>query len=198
MYSARLDPCRGFASPDGPLPLSTKICRPSRLNIAAVGYQPVGMKPSTWLFHGVATSTTATALLSALATSSCVSSRDRLTWFGVEPGGASFDSATEICSTAREMAAVRMPGEPEPRVIERQRRPHVPVPDIDDGDRRQRVAVVRDEQRAAVRRLDHRQRQIADRDVAAGRRDLPPIRKQRDAVADRARVAVTADDRRSC
>jgi hypothetical protein len=52
---------------------------PSRLNIAPVGYQPVGMKPSTSLAPGFDTSTTATALLSALATSSRVSSADRLT-----------------------------------------------------------------------------------------------------------------------
>src|SRR2546423_3022462 len=78
-----------------------KIREPSRLNIAAVGYQPVGMKPSTWLAPAFDTSTTATVLLSAFATSRRESSGARLTWFGVDPGGAFGNSATVICSTAR-------------------------------------------------------------------------------------------------
>src|SRR5207247_11357503 len=87
-----------------PFPLSTKMREPSLLNIAAVGYQPVGMNPSTWLEPGFDTSTMATVLLSALATTRRVSSGDRLTWFGVDPGGAFGKSATEICSTARRPA----------------------------------------------------------------------------------------------
>src|SRR5581483_6730620 len=78
-----------------------KMFRPSRPNMAAVGYQPVGMKPDTSLAPGRATSTTATVLLSALATSNRFSSGDRLTWFGVVPGGACGNIATLICSTAR-------------------------------------------------------------------------------------------------
>src|SRR5262245_16407060 len=77
-----------------------KMRLPSRLNIAAVGYHPVGMNPATSLLPGVATSTTATVLLSAFATRRTCSSGDRLTWFGVEPGGAPGNSETEICSTA--------------------------------------------------------------------------------------------------
>jgi hypothetical protein len=77
------------------------MSRPSRLNIAAVGYQPVGMKPATSLAAGFSTFTTATVLLSAFATSSCFSSGERLTWFGVEPGGALGNRPTAICSTAR-------------------------------------------------------------------------------------------------
>src|SRR5689334_1422515 len=92
---------RGLGDEVSPLPLSTKIWRPSRLNIAPVGYQPVGMKPSTSLWPGVATSITATVLLSALATSRRLSSGDRLTEFGVDPGGALADIDTLICSTAR-------------------------------------------------------------------------------------------------
>src|SRR5262245_21414702 len=44
---------------DSPLPLSRKTRAPSRLNIAAVGYHPVGMNPSTSLDPTFATSTTA-------------------------------------------------------------------------------------------------------------------------------------------
>jgi hypothetical protein len=71
-----------------PFPLSTNNCEPSRLIMAAVGYQPVGMKPSTWLRPLSETSMTATVLLSALATGSRFSSGDKLTEFGVDPGGA--------------------------------------------------------------------------------------------------------------
>src|ERR1043166_7708100 len=58
------------------------------------------MNPSTSLAPGFDTSTTATVLLSALATSSRLPSGDRLTWFGVDPGGAFGNIAIEICSTA--------------------------------------------------------------------------------------------------
>src|SRR5207244_3035117 len=92
---------RGLADEVRPLPLSTKSCEPSRENMAAVGYQPVGMNPSTSLCPGFATSITATVLLSALATSRRLSSGERLTWFGVDPGGACGNIDTEICSAAR-------------------------------------------------------------------------------------------------
>ncbi len=59
------------------------------------------MNPSTSLLPGLATSTTATVLLSALATSRRLSSGERLTWFGVDPGGACGNIDTEICSAAR-------------------------------------------------------------------------------------------------
>src|SRR5437899_5071388 len=74
--------------------------RPSRLNCAAVGYQPVGMKPFTTLVPGRLTSTTATALLSALATSSVLPSGERPRELGVLPAGACGCSATETCSRA--------------------------------------------------------------------------------------------------
>ncbi len=70
---------RGFAADDSPFPLNTKTFLPSPLNIAAVGYQPVGMKPATSLAPGLLMSTTATVLLSALATSRRLSSGDTLT-----------------------------------------------------------------------------------------------------------------------
>src|SRR2546430_10097696 len=81
-----------------------KMRDPSRLNIAPVGYQPVGMKPSAWLAPVFDTSTIAMVLLSAFATSSRVSSGERLTWFGVDPGGAFGNNAIEICSTDRRAA----------------------------------------------------------------------------------------------
>ena len=74
--------------------------RPSRLNWTAVGYQPVGMKPLTALAPGRLTSTTATALLSALATSSVWPSGERPSALGVLPAGAPGWSATETCSFA--------------------------------------------------------------------------------------------------
>src|SRR5207249_5313419 len=72
--------------------------------MAAVGYQPVGTNPFTVLAPGFETSTTATTLLSAFATSRRRSPGDRLTWFGVDPGGAFGNIATEICSDARREA----------------------------------------------------------------------------------------------
>ena len=51
-----------------PLPLPMKRRFESGETATAVGYQPVGMKPRTRLDAGREMSTTATALLSALAT----------------------------------------------------------------------------------------------------------------------------------
>src|SRR4051812_28855071 len=72
-----------------PLPLMIRICLPSREKTAPVGYHPAGMKPSTKLRAPLLTSTTATALLSALAMSSVRPSGDSATEFGVDVGGAS-------------------------------------------------------------------------------------------------------------
>ena len=91
---------RGLGSDASPLPLSTRIRLPSGANSTPVGYQPVGMKPSTSLRPGVSTSTTATVLLSAFATSSVPPSGDSASAFGVLPTGAFGYSATEICSFA--------------------------------------------------------------------------------------------------
>src|SRR5215472_12690998 len=78
-----------------------KIRFPSRLKRAAVGYQPVGMNPSTRLAPGFETSTNATVLLSALAMRSLVPSGERPMPPGVEPGGACGKSADEIVSSTR-------------------------------------------------------------------------------------------------
>ena len=59
------------------------------------------MKPRDAARPGVVTSTTATVLLSALATSSVLPSGESASAFGVDPGGACGKSATPICSTAR-------------------------------------------------------------------------------------------------
>src|SRR3954451_21944596 len=91
---------RGLAMEVKPLPLRTKIRLPSRLNCAAVGYQPVGMKPRTRLSPGRETSTTATVLLSALATSRVRPSGDRPRALGVLPGGAAGSRASPIRSRA--------------------------------------------------------------------------------------------------
>src|SRR5262245_30109455 len=91
---------RGLACDVRPFPLRIRICLPLPVNIAAVGYQPVGIKPFTVLAPGVVTSTTATLLLSALATSSVAPSGDRPNPLGVVPAGASGKSAIEICSFA--------------------------------------------------------------------------------------------------
>src|SRR5438045_2080442 len=81
------------------------IVAPSRLNNTPVGYQPVGMNPLTRLSPGRDTSTNATVLLSAFATSSRSPAGDSVTAFGVEPGGAFGNIAMEICSAA--LAAAR-------------------------------------------------------------------------------------------
>ena len=69
-----------------PLPLTTKIA-PSGANPAAVGYQPVGMKPRETEAPGRDTSNTASVLLSALATSSVLPSALSASPFGVDPAG---------------------------------------------------------------------------------------------------------------
>src|SRR5207247_2907308 len=90
----------GFDAGASPRPFNTKICLPSRLNIAPVGYHPVGMNPRTMLRAMLPTSTTATLLLSAFATSSVWPSGDSASEFGVAVGGASGDRLIEICSRA--------------------------------------------------------------------------------------------------
>src|SRR5207248_5179126 len=81
-----------------PLPTPTRSCLPSRLTARAVGYQPVGMKPFTWLRLGTATSMTATQLLSAFATYSVVPSGERASASGVLPSGARGNRAVMIVS----------------------------------------------------------------------------------------------------
>src|SRR5262249_40012211 len=90
-------PC-GLAAEATPLPLATKIRLPSLLALTEVGYQPVGMKPSTSLLPRLATSTTATSLLSAFAMWSVFSSGESATALGVLPMGDFGCSAVEIAS----------------------------------------------------------------------------------------------------
>src|SRR5690349_4770873 len=78
---------RGLGPEVRPLPLRISSRDPSFVNWTPVGYQPVGMKPSTWLAPGFFTSITATVLLSALATTSVEPSGERASAFGVEPAG---------------------------------------------------------------------------------------------------------------
>src|SRR5262245_31650173 len=77
-----------------------KIDAPSRLKMAPVGYQPVGTNPLTRLRPPLLTSTTATALMSALATSSVLPSGDSASEFGVDVVGAFGYRLIEICSSA--------------------------------------------------------------------------------------------------
>ena len=95
---------RGFAAAERPLPLRTRMLFPEGSKATPVGYQPVGMKPRKRLSPGRVTSTTATVLLSALATRRVAPSLERARAFGVEPGGAFGESATPICSTALRVA----------------------------------------------------------------------------------------------
>ena len=310
-----------------------KICLPSRLKIAPVGYQPVGTKPFTTLRPPLLTSTTAMALESALETSSVCPSGDSASEFGVEVRGALGYRLIEICSIgwpekvsntqtdellpqatksrlpscestsafgcssgaelleqdhrrqhvdlharsaperhvqhasvgrhhaavglgrqrhglrhlarrqvdrrhalredardeqrlavradgeaarealagdrgqrerprARDRAvrvvellnvvlprtggiepgAVGMPGEAEPRVVERHRALHRPARDVDDGERRPRQPVAGDDQVARVGCLDQIQRHVADAHVLAGGLNAPAVGKQRRAV----------------
>jgi hypothetical protein len=87
-----------------PLPESTRTFPPSRSKATPVGYQPVGMKPRKRLSPERVTSTTATVLLSAFATSSVWPSGESASAFGVEPGGARGESATAIFSAATRVA----------------------------------------------------------------------------------------------
>src|SRR3954471_5406360 len=91
---------RGLGCEVSPLPLRMKIRRPSLLKRAAVGYQPVGMNPRTAAAPGRETSTTATVLLSALATSRVAPSGERPRPLGVLPGGAAGSRAMPILSRA--------------------------------------------------------------------------------------------------
>ena len=86
------------------MPERTRIRFPSRENATPVGYQPVGIEPRETARPGLATSTAATVLLSALATSSIRPSADSASAFGVEPGGACGKSDVPICSSARREA----------------------------------------------------------------------------------------------
>src|SRR5437870_12020328 len=90
----------GFAAGVIPRPLRTKMLFPSRLKIAPVGYRPVGIKPLTRLRPGLLTSTTATALLSAVAMRSVLPSGDSASELGVDVCGASGYKLVEICSMA--------------------------------------------------------------------------------------------------
>src|SRR5262245_8309655 len=58
----------GLADVASPLPTPTSRCLPLGVTATAVGYQPVGTNPFTTDRLGISTSTTATQLLSALAT----------------------------------------------------------------------------------------------------------------------------------
>src|SRR4030095_15973827 len=80
-------PCgpRGFAMDVNPLPLSTYNCLPSLLNSTPVGYQPAGTKPMTRLLSSFEISTSATELLSAFATASCLPSGETASALGVAP-----------------------------------------------------------------------------------------------------------------
>src|ERR1035438_9154201 len=79
--------------------------RPSAATATAMGYQPVGINPATvdgpWVPPGAAfsgRSTTATVLLSALATNSRLPSGETVSQLGVDPGGDLGCSATLIRS----------------------------------------------------------------------------------------------------
>src|SRR5690348_12975500 len=77
----------GLAYAESPLELPM-YSLPCGVRCKDDGYQPDGMKPSTWLFPGVATFTTAMQLLSALATKSMLFLLSSASPFGVEPSGA--------------------------------------------------------------------------------------------------------------
>src|SRR5262245_29022401 len=91
----------GLATGMTPLPLATNRLFPSGVTRTDVGYHPTGMKPSDRLLPGTLTSKTATILLFAFAMKSIVSSGDRATLFGVEPGGDCGNNAAQIVSIAR-------------------------------------------------------------------------------------------------
>src|SRR5262249_41023214 len=83
----------GLAFVCSPLPTPTRSGLLSGVRATAVGYHPVGMKPTTWLLFGSRTSMTATQLLSALATYSILPSGATASAAGVLPSGAFGNSA---------------------------------------------------------------------------------------------------------
>ena len=97
------DSLQGPASNRGPMrcnrPTEARSCA-SRVKIAPVGYQPVGTKPLTMLRPPLLTSTTATALLSAVETISVLPSGESDREFGVAVPGAFGVRLIEICSIA--------------------------------------------------------------------------------------------------
>jgi len=95
---------RGFAAGASPFPLSTSTRPPVRSKPTSVGYHPVGTKPRKRLSPGRVMSTTATVLLSALATSSVEPSGETASAFGVEPGGAFGVRAMPMRSVGRREA----------------------------------------------------------------------------------------------
>ena len=86
-----------------------------------------------------------------------------------------------------QLGAVGMPGEPEPRVVERHGALHRPRCDVDDGERRPRQPVAGDDQIFRVGGLDDVQRQVADAHMLAGRLNAPAVGQQRGAVGHGAR-----------
>src|SRR3954453_17650919 len=100
---------RGLGSLVSPLPFSTKKREPSPEKTTDAGYQPTGPPPSAGLEPGVRTSTTATVLLSALATSIFVPSGDSARLFGAVPTGAFGDRTTAICTLALRVARSTTP-----------------------------------------------------------------------------------------
>src|SRR6186713_3235011 len=89
----------GLGDDTSPLPLRMNICLPSLLKMAPVGYQPVGTNPLTKLRPPLLTSTTATALVSAVDTIRVRPSGESASELGVEVGGAFGNRFIEICSS---------------------------------------------------------------------------------------------------
>ena len=67
------------------LPFTTYSMRPSLLTLTALGYQPVGSRPITWLLPGRPSSTTATAFRPPLVTNNVRSSGDSARALGLAP-----------------------------------------------------------------------------------------------------------------
>ena len=92
-----------------PCPRRRADCLPSGVTATEVGYQPVGMKPLTWLFGGASMSITATQLLSALATYRVLPSGATASASGVLPSGACGKRAVWIVSVHDAASAYRSP-----------------------------------------------------------------------------------------
>jgi hypothetical protein len=75
-----------------------------------------------------------------------------------------------------------MPGEAEPRAFDGNALHDEKRLQVHDRQRRLRVAVVLDDEVAAIGRLDHREGQITDGKMLSRRRDPPAIRQERVAL----------------
>ncbi len=111
--------------------------------------------------------------------------RERVREFEMAGRPQEFPDRPVGAARGEEALAVGVPSEAEPRVGDRGLVQHGESLQVDDRQRRLRVAVVRDDGPAPVGRDQHGERQVPDHHVAPRRRDPPTVGQQRHALAGR-------------